>query len=230
MGEPLHGFPPFHSIQGVFICDRLYITSARLCHSVPIIVIFHVGRFHGSISREEADDLVANYDGCYLVRESQRSPGQCTLTMRFVQEFIVWVHCHITLENKLHDCEVDCNSLFSTFSLAGLRVCPRISDCIMMECIMLVSFTSFSPFYLSHLFSFPIFGHVVNPIQSPSSLVPSFPSSNPILSLVTLIQSHPVSGKPPISPHYFPCLHLPHPNIIWPHPSHLILSPSVEFT
>ena len=46
-------------------------------------VALYFGRFHGSISREEADELVANCDGCYLVRESQRSPGQYTLTMRF---------------------------------------------------------------------------------------------------------------------------------------------------
>ena len=39
-------------------------------------------RFHGCISREEADDLVSEADGCYLVRESQRSPGSYTLTMR----------------------------------------------------------------------------------------------------------------------------------------------------
>ncbi|XP_074624497.1 N-chimaerin-like [Acropora palmata] len=44
----------------------------------------HYGReFHGCISREEADELVSESDGCYLVRESQRSPGSYTLTMRF---------------------------------------------------------------------------------------------------------------------------------------------------
>lgn len=44
----------------------------------------HYGKeFHGCISREEADDLVSEADGCYLVRESQRSPGSYTLTMRF---------------------------------------------------------------------------------------------------------------------------------------------------
>lgn len=44
----------------------------------------HYGKeFHGCISREEADELVSEADGCYLVRESQRSPGSYTLTMRF---------------------------------------------------------------------------------------------------------------------------------------------------
>ncbi|XP_031574844.1 N-chimaerin-like [Actinia tenebrosa] len=44
----------------------------------------HYGKeFHGSISREEADQLVKGQDGCYLVRESQRQPGSYTLTMRF---------------------------------------------------------------------------------------------------------------------------------------------------
>lgn len=44
----------------------------------------HYGKeFHGCISREEADDRVSEADGCYLVRESQRSPGSYTLTMRF---------------------------------------------------------------------------------------------------------------------------------------------------
>ncbi|EDO42176.1 predicted protein, partial [Nematostella vectensis] len=46
-------------------------------------VIAGVTMFHGSISREEADELVSRQDGCYLVRESQRSPWAYTLTMRF---------------------------------------------------------------------------------------------------------------------------------------------------
>ncbi|XP_067144575.1 N-chimaerin-like isoform X2 [Centruroides vittatus] len=44
----------------------------------------HYGReFHGKISREEADRLLQEGDGCYLVRESQRANGQYTLSMRF---------------------------------------------------------------------------------------------------------------------------------------------------
>lgn len=43
----------------------------------------HYGReFHGKISREEAERLLVD-DGCYLVRESQRAPGQYTLSMKF---------------------------------------------------------------------------------------------------------------------------------------------------
>ncbi|XP_077865761.1 N-chimaerin-like [Saccoglossus kowalevskii] len=45
----------------------------------------HYGReCHGMISREEADRLLAKFgDGSYLVRESQRSPGSYTLSLRF---------------------------------------------------------------------------------------------------------------------------------------------------
>ncbi|XP_077562028.1 N-chimaerin-like isoform X1 [Haemaphysalis longicornis] len=44
----------------------------------------HYGReFHGIISREEAERLLQEGDGCYLVRESQRAPGQYTLSLRF---------------------------------------------------------------------------------------------------------------------------------------------------
>ncbi|KAJ7375425.1 N-chimaerin [Desmophyllum pertusum] len=45
--------------------------------------VWEIVPFHGCISREEADDLVSEGDGGYLVRESQRSPGSYTLTMRF---------------------------------------------------------------------------------------------------------------------------------------------------
>ncbi|XP_076339649.1 N-chimaerin-like isoform X3 [Tachypleus tridentatus] len=45
---------------------------------------FHYGReFHGRILREEADLLLQGGDGSYLVRESQRAPGQYTLSLRF---------------------------------------------------------------------------------------------------------------------------------------------------
>ncbi|KAH7946458.1 hypothetical protein HPB49_025436 [Dermacentor silvarum] len=40
-------------------------------------------RFHGIISREEAERMLQEGDGCYLVRESQRAPGQYTLSLRF---------------------------------------------------------------------------------------------------------------------------------------------------
>ncbi len=40
-------------------------------------------RFHGLISREEADRLVSAQSGSYLVRESQKSPGSYALSMRY---------------------------------------------------------------------------------------------------------------------------------------------------
>ncbi|XP_069586035.1 beta-chimaerin [Ranitomeya imitator] len=44
----------------------------------------HYGReFHGIISREQADALLCTAEGSYLIRESQRQPGCCTLALRF---------------------------------------------------------------------------------------------------------------------------------------------------
>ena len=42
-----------------------------------------IPRFHGLISREETDTLVSGQSGCYLVRESQSSPGSFALSMRY---------------------------------------------------------------------------------------------------------------------------------------------------
>lgn len=39
--------------------------------------------FHGLISREHADELLAGIEGAYLIRESQRQPGTYTLALRF---------------------------------------------------------------------------------------------------------------------------------------------------
>ncbi|XP_047454764.1 beta-chimaerin isoform X1 [Mugil cephalus] len=39
--------------------------------------------FHGIISRDYADDLLAGAEGSYLIRESQRQPGTHTLALRF---------------------------------------------------------------------------------------------------------------------------------------------------
>eukprot|EP00066_Takifugu_rubripes_P014822 XP_011604088.1 PREDICTED: beta-chimaerin [Takifugu rubripes] len=39
--------------------------------------------FHGRISREYADELLATAEGAYLIRESQRQPGSHTLALRF---------------------------------------------------------------------------------------------------------------------------------------------------
>lgn len=40
-------------------------------------------RFHGMISREYADELLAGAEGAYLIRESQRQPGTHTLALRY---------------------------------------------------------------------------------------------------------------------------------------------------
>lgn len=42
-------------------------------------------RYHGMISREEADQLLSQAEGSYLIRESQRQPGTYTLALRYVQ-------------------------------------------------------------------------------------------------------------------------------------------------
>uniref|UniRef100_A0A6I8NF17 Chimaerin n=1 Tax=Ornithorhynchus anatinus TaxID=9258 RepID=A0A6I8NF17_ORNAN len=39
--------------------------------------------FHGIISREQADNLLAGVEGAYILRESQRQPGCYTLALRF---------------------------------------------------------------------------------------------------------------------------------------------------
>uniref|UniRef100_A0A3Q4HVP2 Chimerin 2 n=1 Tax=Neolamprologus brichardi TaxID=32507 RepID=A0A3Q4HVP2_NEOBR len=39
--------------------------------------------FHGVISRDYADELLVGTEGAYLIRESQRQPGTCTLALRF---------------------------------------------------------------------------------------------------------------------------------------------------
>ncbi|XP_076322891.1 N-chimaerin-like isoform X1 [Tachypleus tridentatus] len=56
------------------------VCSREVPHRPP-----HYGReFHGMISRSETDWLLQECDGCYLVRESLRAPGQYTLSMRFL--------------------------------------------------------------------------------------------------------------------------------------------------
>lgn len=44
-----------------------------------------MSRFHGMISREEADQLLSQAEGSYLIRESQRQPGTYTLALRYQQ-------------------------------------------------------------------------------------------------------------------------------------------------
>ena len=63
------------------------IPKRIVCNLETMIKPSYYGReFHGKINREECDKLLksdANEDGRYLVRESIRSPGQYTLSLRF---------------------------------------------------------------------------------------------------------------------------------------------------
>lgn len=63
------------------------IPKRIVCNVDTLIKPSYYGReFHGKINRDECDKLLkadANEDGRYLVRESIRSPGQYTLSLRF---------------------------------------------------------------------------------------------------------------------------------------------------
>uniref|UniRef100_A0A672ITX1 N-chimaerin n=1 Tax=Salarias fasciatus TaxID=181472 RepID=A0A672ITX1_SALFA len=50
---------------------------------VSCLTVFCVSRYHGMISREDADQLLSQAEGSYLIRESQRQPGTYTLALRF---------------------------------------------------------------------------------------------------------------------------------------------------
>ena len=43
----------------------------------------YITRYHGMISREDADQLLNQAEGSYLIRESQRQPGTYTLALRY---------------------------------------------------------------------------------------------------------------------------------------------------
>lgn len=47
-------------------------------------LLLFMSRYHGMISREEADQLLSQAEGSYLIRESQRQPGTYTLALRYV--------------------------------------------------------------------------------------------------------------------------------------------------
>jgi len=55
---------------------------AALVYSIECL--FHnMARYHGAISREDADFMLTiGGEGSYLIRESQRAPGQYTLAIR----------------------------------------------------------------------------------------------------------------------------------------------------
>ncbi|XP_046576767.1 LOW QUALITY PROTEIN: N-chimaerin-like [Haliotis rubra] len=50
---------------------------------VPNRPTFYGKEFHGNVSRDEADRLLSDGDGCYLVRKSERAPDAFTLAIRF---------------------------------------------------------------------------------------------------------------------------------------------------
>ncbi|XP_078377829.1 N-chimaerin-like [Oculina patagonica] len=72
--------PPWESLRTKELPKATKIECQKKTPNKPAQ---YAKEFHGSISREEAKDLVSQYaDGGYLVRESQRTPGSYTLTLR----------------------------------------------------------------------------------------------------------------------------------------------------
>ena len=74
---PYCGVPLYFSL--IYHVIRLFVFSNR--DSMRDLSSF---RYHGAISREDADSLLSKCDGCYLVRESQRAQGAYTLGIRLV--------------------------------------------------------------------------------------------------------------------------------------------------
>ncbi|XP_076328852.1 N-chimaerin-like isoform X2 [Tachypleus tridentatus] len=82
-----------HRISGIQQLWKSYLFQLQSQAPTPKRIVctrevlyrpLHYGReFHGRISREKADLLLQEGDGCYLVRESQRAHGQYTLGLRF---------------------------------------------------------------------------------------------------------------------------------------------------
>ncbi|TRZ25728.1 hypothetical protein HGM15179_001314 [Zosterops borbonicus] len=52
-------------------------------HTVENRPKYYGREFHGIISREQADEILAGVEGAYILRESQRQPGCYTLALRF---------------------------------------------------------------------------------------------------------------------------------------------------
>ena len=50
----------------------------------------YIVRYHGAISREDADFMLTiGGEGSYLIRESQRAPGQYTLAIRLISHILL---------------------------------------------------------------------------------------------------------------------------------------------
>ena len=62
--------------------EKKCILLSVMLNSSHFLISLFLFRYHGKISREEADSLLSTRDGCYLVRESQRAEGAYTLGLR----------------------------------------------------------------------------------------------------------------------------------------------------
>ena len=67
----------------MFSCIQFALLYVFYVIHGPCSSFFIFIRFHGPISREEADNLVMSKEGCYLTRESQRQPGSYVLVFNF---------------------------------------------------------------------------------------------------------------------------------------------------
>lgn len=58
------------------------LLGLKVFYFCEIFTLLFTSRYHGMISREEADQLLSQAEGSYLIRESQRQPGTYTLALR----------------------------------------------------------------------------------------------------------------------------------------------------
>jgi len=68
-------------------------------------------RYHGAISREDADFMLTiGGEGSYLIRESQRAPGQYTLAIRCI---LLPCLCYLTIARSLLASFVRCSDVLA---------------------------------------------------------------------------------------------------------------------
>uniref|UniRef100_A0A669DA78 Chimerin 2 n=1 Tax=Oreochromis niloticus TaxID=8128 RepID=A0A669DA78_ORENI len=75
-----------NNLQSYLIELSCYIAAANISSSglqMESRPKYYGREFHGMISRDYADELLAGTEGAYLIRESQRQPGTYTLALRF---------------------------------------------------------------------------------------------------------------------------------------------------
>ncbi|XP_078520167.1 beta-chimaerin isoform X1 [Lissotriton helveticus] len=97
--------------------------------------------FHGIISRDEVDELLAGVEGAYLIRESQRQPGTYTLALRFG---------HQTLNYRL---------FYDGKHFVGEKRFESIHDLVTDGLIMLYIETKASE-YIAKMTTNPIYEHI----------------------------------------------------------------------